>query len=189
MFSPHHVTKGTALALALGAIVAPVASATTVTYSRQDKQQVTNAGAGPASARPYVTRPYDLNANGSYVPRAPGAPVGAAQSFSNGPGSTGVQGAPPILPAPTPSQGAAIQRAGQQTAQVPGARYSSAEMNAYPSGSDAAGAVASDGGFDWGDAGIGAAGGLVITMLGVGGGLALSQRRSRRTSPSAVVTA
>ena len=182
MFSPHNITKGTALALALGAIVAPVASASTVAYSRQDKQQLTNAGAGPASARPYAL-------NGSYVPRAPGAPVGAAQSFSNGPSSTGVQGAPPILPAPTPSQGAAIQRAGQQTAQVPGARYSSAEMNAYPSGSDAARAVASDGGFDWGDAGIGAAGGLVITMLGVGGGLALSQRRSRRTSPSAVVTA
>ena len=98
-----------------------------------------------------------------------------------------MQGAPPILPAPTPSQGAAIQRAGQQTAQAPslpkGATYSSAEMNAYPSGSDAARAVASDGGFDWGDAGIGAAGGLVITMLGVGGGLALSQRRSAGPAP------
>src|SRR5437764_9965114 len=110
MFCPHHITKGAALALALGAIAAPVASANTVAYSRQDKQQVTNAGAGPASARPY-----DHNANGSYLPRAPGAPIGAAQSFSNGPSSTGVQGAPPILPAPTPSQGAAIQRAGQQT--------------------------------------------------------------------------
>ena len=42
--------------------------------------------------------------------------------------------------------------------------------------------------FDWGDAGIGAAGGLTLAMLGVGGGLALSQRHSRRTSPSAVVT-
>jgi hypothetical protein len=34
-------------------------------------------------------------------------------------------------------------------------------------------------GFDWGDAGIGAAGGLALAMLGVGGTLALSQRRPR----------
>ena len=38
-----------------------------------------------------------------------------------------------------------------------------------------------DGGFDWGDAGIGAAGGVAIAMLGVGGALAVSQRRPRRT--------
>ena len=34
-------------------------------------------------------------------------------------------------------------------------------------------------GFDWGDAGIGAAGGLALAMLGVGGGLVVSQRRGR----------
>lgn len=34
-------------------------------------------------------------------------------------------------------------------------------------------------GFDWGDAGIGAAGGLAITMLGVGGALLVSQRSPR----------
>ena len=34
-------------------------------------------------------------------------------------------------------------------------------------------------GFDWADAGIGAAGGLAVTMLGVGGALVLSQRRAR----------
>jgi hypothetical protein len=41
-------------------------------------------------------------------------------------------------------------------------------------------------GFDWGDAGIGAAGGLALTMIGVGGALAVSQRRprgSRQTTP------
>ena len=37
-------------------------------------------------------------------------------------------------------------------------------------------------GFDGGDAGIGAAGGLAITMVGVGGALVVSQRRSRRTT-------
>jgi hypothetical protein len=34
-------------------------------------------------------------------------------------------------------------------------------------------------GFDWGDAGIGAGGGLALAMLGVGGGLVVSQRRGR----------
>jgi hypothetical protein len=41
-------------------------------------------------------------------------------------------------------------------------------------------------GFDWGDAGIGAAGGLVISVVGIGGALALSQRRTRGTRPTAV---
>jgi hypothetical protein len=42
--------------------------------------------------------------------------------------------------------------------------------------------------FDWGDAAIGAAGGLVISVVGLGGALALSQRRTRRSGASAVVT-
>jgi hypothetical protein len=36
-------------------------------------------------------------------------------------------------------------------------------------------------GFDWSDAGIGAAGGLALAMLGVGGGLVISDQRPRRT--------
>jgi hypothetical protein len=36
------------------------------------------------------------------------------------------------------------------------------------------------GGFDWGDAGIGAAGGLALSLLGVGSVIAVSQRRTRR---------
>ena len=39
----------------------------------------------------------------------------------------------------------------------------------------------SAGGFDWGDAGIGAAGGLALSMIGLGGVLAVSQNRARRT--------
>jgi hypothetical protein len=37
-------------------------------------------------------------------------------------------------------------------------------------------------GFDWGDAGIGAAGGLALSMVGLGGALAMSQRRTRRAT-------
>jgi hypothetical protein len=35
-----------------------------------------------------------------------------------------------------------------------------------------------DGGFDWRDAGIGAAGGFALSMIGVGGALVVSARRS-----------
>jgi len=40
---------------------------------------------------------------------------------------------------------------------------------------------ASNGGFDWGDAGIGAGGGFALAMIGLGGALVASQRRERRT--------
>jgi hypothetical protein len=41
--------------------------------------------------------------------------------------------------------------------------------------------TAPNSGFDWGDAGIGAAGGIALSMIGLGGGLAVSQNRARRT--------
>ena len=41
--------------------------------------------------------------------------------------------------------------------------------------------VAAPGGFDWVDAGIGAAGGIALAMVGVGGTVAVSQSRARRT--------
>lgn len=42
--------------------------------------------------------------------------------------------------------------------------------------------TARDSGFDWGDAGIGAAGGFALSMVGLGGALAISQNRGRRTT-------
>jgi hypothetical protein len=39
-------------------------------------------------------------------------------------------------------------------------------------------------GFDWGDAGIGAAGGLALAMLGLGGALVVSQRSRRNRQPT-----
>lgn len=41
--------------------------------------------------------------------------------------------------------------------------------------------VATDGGFDWGDAGVGAAGGVALSMLGLGVALVVSQLRTRRS--------
>lgn len=43
-------------------------------------------------------------------------------------------------------------------------------------------------GFDWADAGIGVAGGVALSMIGLGGALAVSQRRTRRSRGSAAVT-
>jgi len=42
-------------------------------------------------------------------------------------------------------------------------------------------------GFDWGDAGIGAAGGLALAMLGLGGGLLIFRRRPARTRHTAAL--
>lgn len=162
MLSSHNIIKGTALALAFGAVSVPAASAGPIAdsptqalfhkapvvktvpvaanpskpgliYSRQDKQLMPS---GPSSV-----------AN----PRAVVAPAG-------GMGETGAAAA-----------------------------FLAAHRLQTPAQSSAAATNPGDS-FEWGDAGIGAAGGLVIALLGVGGGLALSQRRSRRTPTSAVVT-
>jgi hypothetical protein len=42
--------------------------------------------------------------------------------------------------------------------------------------------VAHDRGFDWGDAGVGATGGLALSLVALGGGLALSQRRGGQST-------
>jgi hypothetical protein len=47
--------------------------------------------------------------------------------------------------------------------------------------------VSSPSGFSWSDAGIGAAGGLGLSIAGIGGGLILSNRRTRRTHRSTAV--
>lgn len=48
--------------------------------------------------------------------------------------------------------------------------------------------ITASNGFDWGDAGIGAGGGLALAMVGIGGALALSGRRTRRSSRSPAIT-
>ena|SRR5437764_1494685 len=78
----------------------------------------------------------------------------------------------------------AFSRQDKQAVSTAPATTGSAHVTASPSpGSPVA---TSDGGFDWGDAGIGAAGGLVLAMGGLGGALAISRRRtgpSGRTAP------
>ena len=67
-----------------------------------------------------------------------------------------------LIPVATPYAGQVIQRATAPRAVV--------RVQVPPSG------------FDWGDAGIGAAGGFALSMIGLGGALAIYQSRSRRTT-------
>jgi hypothetical protein len=108
----------------------------------------------------------------------------------------------PILPAPKPAQVVALRKAQQQERlaylayhQPNSAKYSNAETSAYasaiPTGvpSTVVHVASQDGGFDWGDAGIGAAGGLGLAIVGVGGAFAITQqRRGRRSKGSAAIT-
>jgi hypothetical protein len=163
MTTTHRISTGVALALALA------------------------VSAAPASARPF-----DLNAEGSYTPAGSASAQAPSQPTR----------LPPILAAPKPSQRAALRHAQQQERlaylahhQPSSARYSSAEMNAYASAtptdipSTVVHIVSHDGRFDWGDAGIGAAGGLGLALLGVGGAAAIShQRRARRSKGSMAIT-
>jgi hypothetical protein len=95
-------------------------------------------------------------------------------------------------PRTAPSQGAAaVGQAHQPTVasytrqdkQLAPSSPSQPAVNAAPASAPAG---SPSGGFDWADAGIGAAGGLAISIVGIGGALALSQRRVRRTRPTAV---
>jgi hypothetical protein len=102
---------------------------------------------------------------------------------------------PPILAAPKASETLALRQAQHQKRQAyladnqpHSARYSSAEMNAYtsaiPAGvpSTVVTVASPDGPFDWGDAGIGAAGGIVLLMLGLGTVRGASRYRTRHTA-------
>jgi hypothetical protein len=128
-----------------------------------------------ASATSASAMPYGFNSNG-YVVRAQTA---ASSSTS----------VPPILPTVKASQLATIEQAEPQTGAYPPAkgRYSDAELNAYSAAATphatagVAGVATPQSGFDWGDAGIGAAAGVALALLAVGAALAITQHRPRRS--------
>ena len=129
-----------------------------------------------ASAIPASARTFDVNGNGSIVSAQP----------TTSP-STSI---PPALPRVNASQLAEIERAQQHAAAYAppkGAQYSTAELNAYGApatghiSSGVAGVATPQAGFDWGDAGIGAAASFVLVLLAFGGAIVISQRRARRS--------
>ena len=113
---------------------------------------------------------------------------------------TDAVGIPPSLPRATAPERAANRQARQQEArwlaykQPKNAKYSNDANNGYANDIAASGprivhVVSRNGRFDWGDAGIGAAGALGLAILGAGGAFAVSQqRRARRSKASAPIT-
>ena len=119
-----------------------------------------------ASAAPASARLFDLNANGTYVA------AGAANPTNNGqlrpvvrpnPDQQTLTGAT-THPTPATSPSSTVARTSKVSASPPVVRVQ-APAN----------------GFDWGDAGIGAASALALSIIGLGGALALSRHRTRRT--------
>jgi hypothetical protein len=102
---------------------------------------------------------------------------------------------PPILGKSQAAEQAAIDRlkAQDHTAKLPvHAAYSAAALNGsgHPVSAQAPKSPSAnpDTGFDWGDAAIGAAAGLTLTLLVGGGTLMLSRRRSPQADSANVVT-
>ena len=162
MFSSYQITRGAALALAFGAVAAPVTSAAPIgdngAQALVHKAPVVKAV--PLGAHP-ITPPFLYwRQDKQFVPNRPSPPPANPGTVapSTGMGQTG-------------AAAAYVAAHRLQTPAHPGA--------AAPSPSNS---------FDWGDAGVGAAGALAVAMLGVGGGLALSQRRSRRTATTTLAT-
>jgi hypothetical protein len=87
---------------------------------------------------------------------------------------------------PNPDQqlsSAAMLNAGPRSEVVSGGGYHSASVPPT-----IVRVITPDRGFDWGDAGVGAAGGIALSLLGVGVALVFSSRRSRRSKRAAAVT-
>jgi hypothetical protein len=149
-----------------------------------------------ASARPFPepTQPSQSQAANARPEVHPSAALQARE--------TGDAGIPPILRRATPSERARIWQAEQNARQalqetkkqLAYTKFSNAETNAYASVVRAnsppatAPAIAHNGRFDWGDAGIGGAGGFALALLGLGGALIVYRRHSHRSGGSATAT-
>ena len=155
-----------------------------------------------ATAAPASARSFNYNSTGSMVQQPP--PTGVAFSHGARTRSLAAAGAgdrygdtptlstvsvPPILPTVKASQLARFEQAERQAAAYapPNGRvYSDAETNAYKTVAipSVVAVAASPVGFDWGDAGIGAAAGFALAIVGLGSALVISrrQRRGHRTT-------
>jgi hypothetical protein len=137
---------------------------------------LTAAGAPAASARP--------------VDFVPASQHSSAAVYSR-PDKSMTPTSPPTVSGGASGRAALLRSLSQQESQRGLAAYREGQLAAS---FDSAGAAAnrtsapqaivrvhaSQGGFDWGDAGLGAAGGLALSMIAVGGAFAVSGRRSRR---------
>jgi hypothetical protein len=189
MTTTHRISATAVLILSLAAAGLPAASARPIGPD-------TATGAYGQSSTAIRPNPDEQTVTGATAHGASAA-VYSRQDKSTIPATEPTQPTrvPPILAAPKHAQTAALRQAEHQARQAyladhypNSARYSSAEMNAYasaiPTGvpSTVVHIVSHDGRFDWGDAGIGAAGGIVLLMLGLGGMRGASRYRTRHSA-------
>jgi hypothetical protein len=135
------------------------------------------AGAPAASARPVDFLPASQHSSAAVDSRPektmiPVTGLVIPGHATNGTGST---------PAPTPQErrrvaGLSAYREGQLAASFATAANTGSPPQAIVR------VHAPQSGFDWGDAGLGAAGGLALSVIAVGGAFAVSGRRSRRST-------
>jgi hypothetical protein len=149
MFSPQHIAKGTAIALTLGAVAAPAASAGPIADNAAAQLRHTQVVSTVTGSHPF----------------GPNRPV-------------------PVAAKPLPS----LTFSRQDKQLVP----RSEPLTPVSTSTPVVRVSNPTGGFDWADAAIGAGGGVALSILGIGGALAL-QRRSRKpavvhTGASAVAT-
>ena len=133
-----------------------------------------------ASAASASARQFNLNANGSEVP------TGAASTQTSSKHST--TAASPFVKAASArvAHQLAARDAGRDSAIASTSPHSEVidnggygPMNIPPV---VVGVTAGSSGFDWGDAAIGAAAGIALSMIALGATLAVSQRRTRRAT-------
>jgi hypothetical protein len=98
-----------------------------------------------------------------------------------------------MIPATAPSKaaGTAANDGSPSTPTTSGPRSEVVSGGGYGSGTLAptiVRVVDGNSGFDWVDAGIGAAGGIALSMVGLGGALGASQYRTRRTRHTAALS-
>jgi hypothetical protein len=148
----------------------PKRSSRMTTYHRITTAVLVSLGLA-ISATPALALPTDLTPNGSEVPA--GSP-----SVTSQPTSAGLSQTSPVV-SPNPDQRV-----------LPTGQHQLVPTTSPPSpvSPTIVRVVAPSGGFDWGDAGIGAAGGFALSMIVAGGALVASQRRDRRTHGSAALT-
>jgi hypothetical protein len=104
---------------------------------------------------------------------AAGAPAASAAGYSRQDKS--------IVPATNPTSATVYSRQDKSSVPANSPSTNAASIRKVSAAPPVVRVQAPANGFDWGDAGIGAAGGLALSLIGVGGVLAVSQRRTRRT--------
>jgi hypothetical protein len=139
-----------------------------------------------ASSASASARQVDLNTTGSEVAAATASSQTTSHDTTNA--------APPFVRAASArvAHQLAARDAARDTAIVSTSPHSEVIDNGGYGPPNAApvvlGVTAGTSGFDWGDAAIGAAGGIALTMIGLAAALAASQRRTRRASRATALT-